>query len=65
VESQFVERLKGLEALGLTITAIRVDEARVVAPISATMIRGNPRAFSEWIYPDVLRDVLKWDLSGL
>jgi HTH-type transcriptional repressor of NAD biosynthesis genes len=44
---------------------MRVDEARVVAPISATMIRGNPRAFSEWIDPDVLRDVLKWDLSGL
>jgi HTH-type transcriptional repressor of NAD biosynthesis genes len=40
---------------------VRVDEARIVVPISATMIRGNPRAFSEWIGPDVLRDMLEWD----
>jgi HTH-type transcriptional repressor of NAD biosynthesis genes len=43
---------------------VRVDEARVIAPISATMIRNNPRSFSDWIDPDVLRDVLEWDLPG-
>jgi HTH-type transcriptional regulator, transcriptional repressor of NAD biosynthesis genes len=43
---------------------VRVDEARVIAPISATMIRSNPRSFSGWIDPDVLRDVLEWDLPG-
>lgn len=44
---------------------VRVDEDRVVAPISATMIRSNPRAFSKWIDSDVLRDVLEWDQPGM
>lgn len=41
---------------------VRVDEARLRVPISATLIRGNPKAYSQWLEPMVLRDLINWDL---
>jgi hypothetical protein len=41
------------------------NQASVAASISATMIRSNLQAFSEWVDPDALKDVLEFDLSGL